>query len=87
MPNDHFENEAVHQPARNYTNGEVTIRWKPKLCWHSGKCFRGLPQVFNPMTRPWVNPEGATTQQILDQVNACPSHALTAMLNNQTSSQ
>ena len=29
-----------------YTNGEVTIVWKPALCTHSRRCWTGLPDVF-----------------------------------------
>jgi uncharacterized Fe-S cluster protein YjdI len=61
---------------KKYTNGEVTILWQPKLCIHCANCFNGLPSVFDPRVRPWVRPEGATTQQIRDQVGNCPSGAL-----------
>ncbi len=69
-----------------YTNGEVTIVWQPKLCSHSGNCVRGLPTVFNSRIRPWINPEGATTQEIIDQVNKCPSGALTFVMNTEPNS-
>jgi uncharacterized Fe-S cluster protein YjdI len=59
-----------------YTNGEVTIHWQPHLCKHTGICFRGLPQVFDPRKRPWVTPENATTEEIIAQVRKCPSGAL-----------
>ncbi|MBC8045878.1 MAG: (4Fe-4S)-binding protein [Fimbriimonadaceae bacterium] len=60
----------------HYTNGEVTIVWQPKLCIHSGNCVRGLPRVFNNRTRPWINAEEASTIEIVEQVNKCPSGAL-----------
>jgi uncharacterized Fe-S cluster protein YjdI len=68
--------------TRKYTNGEVTILWKPDLCIHSGNCFRGLGEVFNPQARPWVNPLGASTERIIDQVKKCPSGALSYYMNN-----
>ncbi len=64
-----------------YTNGEVTIIWQPKLCSHSGNCVRGLPQVFNSKIRPWINPQGADTTQIIEQVKKCPSGALSFVMN------
>jgi len=69
--------------TKKYTNGEVTIVWKPTLCIHSGNCFRGLPVVFDPRKRPWITPEGSTTQQIIEQVKDCPSGALSYFMNNQ----
>lgn len=72
--------------TKQYSNGEVTVLWKPHLCIHSGICFRGLPSVFDPRVRPWVNAEGGTTGQIVDQVAKCPSGALSILLNEKTQS-
>ena len=68
--------------TRKYSNGEVTIVWKPVVCIHSAICFKGLPEVFDPRVRPWINAEGASTQQIIDQVKKCPSGALTYEINS-----
>ena len=69
--------------TRKYTNGEVTIVWKPDICIHSGICFRGLSQVFDPRKRPWITPEGSTTEKIVKQVKQCPSGALTYYLEHE----
>jgi len=61
---------------RHYTNGEVTILWQSALCIHCANCAMGLPQVFNPAKRPWIEPGAATSQEIKDQVAQCPSGAL-----------
>lgn len=42
--------ETVH-----YSNGEITVVWKPGLCIHSGNCARGLVRVFDPGRRPWID--------------------------------
>lgn len=76
----------MKQITKHYTNGEVTIVWKPDVCIHSGVCFRGLKEVFNPNARPWITPDGATTDQIVDQVKKCPSGALTFYMNNEAKS-
>ena len=70
--------------TKEYTNEEVTVVWKPDLCIHSGKCVQGLPGVFDPKERPWVNVQGATSEEILRQVNNCPSGALSGYYNHQT---
>lgn len=72
--------------TKHYTNGEVTIVWKPATCIHSTICWRhatGLPEVFNPRERPWIKPEAASTERIIEQVQKCPSGALTFYLNNE----
>ena len=67
---------------KKYSNGEVTIVWDPGLCTIATYCFTGLPEVFAPQKRPWINPYGATTQKIIDQVNKCPSGALSYYMND-----
>lgn len=59
-----------------YSNGEITLLWKPKVCIHSGVCVKTLPQVYDPKARPWIRPENATTRELIDQVGRCPSGAL-----------
>ena len=71
---------------KKYSNGELTVVWKPGLCIHSTICWKnetGLPEVFNPKERPWIKPEGADTQRIIEQVNKCPSGALSFYMNNE----
>jgi uncharacterized Fe-S cluster protein YjdI len=65
-----------------YTNGEVTVVWKPNMCIHSAICFKGLPEVFDPRKRPWINAEGSTTEKIIEQVKKCPSGALSYYMND-----
>lgn len=66
----------MEEIVKRYSNGDITVIWKPKMCMHSQKCFHGLPNVFDPTKKPWVNIAGASTQEIIDQVNHCPSCAL-----------
>jgi uncharacterized Fe-S cluster protein YjdI len=64
-----------------YTNGEVTVVWKPDVCQGSGICYGGLPQVFKPRERPWIQTENASTEEIIEQVKKCPSGALSYFMN------
>ena len=59
-----------------YSNGDVTVIWKPDLCRHGGACARGLPAVFSPRRRPWIELHHADTPAIVAQVERCPSGAL-----------
>lgn len=60
-----------------YTNGEITIVWKPGLCIHAGNCVKALPDVYKPKERPWITINNATTEELKAQINTCPSGALT----------
>ena len=68
--------------TKKYSNGEMTIVWKPKLCIHSTKCVNGLPNVFNLNKKPWINADGATTNEMINQVKECPSGALSFFINS-----
>ena len=71
-----MENNKKHE----YSNGDLTIVWQPTLCIHSGICARTLPQVYDPKGRPWIKPENATTQELMAQIDRCPSGALSYRL-------
>lgn len=70
--------------TKKYTNGEVTIVWQPSACIHFTICWKGatgLLSVFNPAEKPWIKPEGADTDRIIEQVKKCPSGALSYYMN------
>lgn len=67
---------------RDYSNGEITVHWKPEKCIHAAKCVMTLPGVFNVKNRPWVDIHGAETERIIETVNLCPSGALTYSRNS-----
>jgi uncharacterized Fe-S cluster protein YjdI len=67
--------------TKEYTNGEVTVVWKPDICIHSAICIKGLPRVFNTKESPWINTQGADSGNIVNQVEACPSGALSYYRN------
>ncbi|MEZ4804316.1 MAG: (4Fe-4S)-binding protein [Bacteroidia bacterium] len=74
--------------TKKYSNGEITIVWKPTLCIHSKNCWQGsngLIEVFNPSEKPWIKPEGASTERIMSQIKKCPSGALSYYMNESES--
>jgi len=72
---------------KHYSNGEITIVWKPSVCIHSTRCWKGeegLLDVFNPREKPWIKPQGADTERIINQIKKCPSGALSYTMNDAT---
>ena len=66
---------------KEYSNGEITIKWQPKLCKHAAVCVKTLPKVYNPNGSPWITIENATTEELKNQINRCPSGALSFEVN------
>lgn len=62
---------------KEYTNGEVTVVWQSHLCKHAAECVKNSPNVFKPKEKPWINVEGAESEEIRSTVSKCPSGALT----------
>ncbi|MBT8254859.1 MAG: hypothetical protein HKN00_09155 [Flavobacteriaceae bacterium] len=68
---------TTNEIIKEYSNGELTVIWKPKTCVHAGECVKRLPQVYRPDEKPWISVDNATTEQLKNQIDACPSGALT----------
>jgi uncharacterized Fe-S cluster protein YjdI len=73
----------MEEVIKEYENDDLVVIWKPNTCIHSEKCFKGLPAVFNPSNRPWVAVNGATSLEIKNQIDTCPSGALSYKLKNE----
>ena len=71
------------EKVKEYTNGEVTIVWKPGACIHSAICVKGLPGVFKPNDKPWIKIDAASTEALVNQVKQCPSGALSYYMNGE----
>ncbi len=61
---------------KEYSNEEIVVCWNPDRCIHAGECIKGLPQVFNLESRPWVDIKGADSEEIMKVIDRCPSGAL-----------
>ncbi|MEL6810640.1 MAG: (4Fe-4S)-binding protein [Bacteroidota bacterium] len=66
---------------KEYTNGEVTVVWKPGLCFHAKECVHGLPGVFKPNEKPWIQVENSDTEALKATIDKCPSGALSYYTN------
>lgn len=67
---------------KTYKKDNLSVIWQPDLCIHSTNCFKGLSSVFNPSQKPWVDVEAASADEIVNQIDKCPSGALSYKYEN-----
>src|SRR5688572_8811432 len=60
----------------SYAGKHVTIHDNRGLCAHAGVCTDRLQSVFRMKQEPWIDPDGATVEEIIATVSQCPSGAL-----------
>lgn len=60
----------------NYKGKEITIHDNRGICAHAGKCTDNLASVFKLKEEPWIDPDGAMADEIIDTIRQCPSGAL-----------
>ncbi len=70
---------------KEYSNGELTVVWRPAKCIHSEICIKTLPAVYKPGERPWIQVDNATTAELKKQIDNCPSGALTFKMSMENS--
>ncbi|MEE2038979.1 (4Fe-4S)-binding protein [Nocardiopsis sp. CT-R113] len=59
-----------------YEGRSITVTFEGGRCLHAAECVRGLPEVFDTARRPWIQPDGASVDRLVDVVERCPSGAL-----------
>ncbi|RCV49376.1 (4Fe-4S)-binding protein [Marinitenerispora sediminis] len=59
-----------------YEGRSVTVTFEAGRCQHAAECVRGLPEVFDTARRPWIQPDGAPVDRVVEVVRRCPSGAL-----------
>jgi uncharacterized Fe-S cluster protein YjdI len=61
---------------KSFVGAGLTISFDNDVCQHSGNCVQGLAAVFDPSRKPWIDPNGASDEEVIAQVARCPSGAL-----------
>ncbi|HLT47341.1 MAG TPA: CDGSH iron-sulfur domain-containing protein [Rubricoccaceae bacterium] len=61
---------------KTYPADGVEVRYAVRRCIHAEACVRGLPRVFDPRRRPWIDPTQAPPDAVAEVVMRCPTGAL-----------
>lgn len=62
--------------ADEYEGRKITIHDNRGVCSHAGFCTDSLKSVFRMGEEPWIDPDGADAQKIIEVIKKCPSGAL-----------
>jgi CDGSH-type Zn-finger protein len=75
-----FTDENRARPALDrraaYAGKSITIFDNRGICSHAGFCTDSLKPVFRMGQEPWIDPDGAAAEAIVEAVRKCPSGAL-----------
>lgn len=66
----------VEDKRDNYTGKKITIHDNRGICAHAGSCTDGLAAVFHLKEEPWICPDDASADEIIETIKKCPSGAL-----------
>ncbi len=67
---------AVKKKIYSYSSDDIEVLYDVKRCIHAEKCIHGLPGVFDPERRPWIEPGKASAEAVAKVVSDCPTGAL-----------
>ena len=74
---------ANREIIKEYSKGDFNVVWKPKQCIHSEICVKMLPEVYKPTEKPWIQAENASIEALKDQIDKCPSGALSYYMKDE----
>ena len=69
-------NNKIGSKRKSYAGTKITIHDNRRICSHAAECVNNLSSVFNLNKRPWINPDGAITKEIIETIKECPSGAI-----------
>ena len=71
----------IKNKRKNYVGKEITIHDNRRICSHAEECVNNLSSVFKLNSRPWIDPDSAKAEEIIDTIRKCPSGALSYSIN------
>ncbi len=73
--------DRVPDRVDDYPGEKITIHDNRGVCSHRGYCTDNLPSVFKMGEEPWIDPDGASVEEIIKVIEMCPSGALSYSVN------
>jgi CDGSH-type Zn-finger protein len=76
------EKKVIKDRRKSYVGKKITIHDNRRICSHAAECVNNLPSVFKLNARPWIDPDGATLEEIINTIRKCPSGALSYSIDD-----
>ena len=80
-----FSDRNLSDPKKDqrvrYAGRKITIFDNRALCAHAGYCTDGLKEVFRYGEAPWIAPDAAAVEKVIETIRKCPSGALSYALD------
>jgi len=67
----------------SYVGKAITIHDNRAICAHAGECTDNLSRVWRMGQEPWIDPDGAPVEAIIEVIRACPSGALSISIDGE----
>lgn len=68
--------DGSRDKRKTYQGKKITIHDNRGICSHAGLCTDNLASVFRMNSKPWIDPDGADVEAIIETIKKCPSGAL-----------
>ncbi len=66
----------MSRKIRSYESADLIVDFDAKRCIHAEECVHGLPGVFDATRRPWIDPNQASSGDLIKVIEKCPTGAL-----------
>lgn len=73
--------ERSEDRLETYRGKKITIHDNRGICAHAGVCTDNLSAVFRMKQEPWIDPDAASAEDIINTIDNCPSGALSYSIN------
>jgi CDGSH-type Zn-finger protein len=76
------EKKVIKDRRKSYVGKKITVHDNRRICSHAAECVNNLSSVFKLNARPWIDPDGATLEEIINTIRKCPSGALSYSIDD-----
>lgn len=73
---------VIKDKRKSYVGKQVTIHDNRRICSHAAECVNNSSSTFRLDARPWINPDAADREEIINAIKKCPSGALSYSVDN-----